>query len=1105
MQYRAIHQFHSGTAPGDAITNQMLSLQRELTAMGFGSEVFGEFIPTALRDRVRPIQGYAGADDELLLLHHSVGNDVFDDVIALPNRIVAVYHNVTPEQYFKDQRTRRYIRIGREQLKLLSRRSLFGIAVSNFNRREMLAAGFRQVDVLPVRTNFREFSSGGARPTNSRDWLYVGRIVGNKCQHELVEAFSMFSRSFDRDARLLLVGDTSDGEYVSRVEAEAERMRVADRVVLLGKVTDRELRSAFAGAGVFVSLSEHEGFGVPILEAMAAGVPVVAFAAAAVPETMNGAGVLLRSKEPAVVAATVQSIQSDPEVRRRLVERQFTRVNQVGAFDTRGALQRIVDRASGAEVPAEIQIQGPFETSYSLAFLNRRLALGLGERPGHAVSIYATEGPGDYEPAPSGLARHPDAGALFERSKRVPFPDVVIRQMYPPRVIDTPGGITCEYFGWEESRIPPEMAEDFNRYLDGVGVMSTFVRDVLRDSGVNIPIAVVGVGVDRPDPHARVDAPELDGLRSFRFLHISSAFPRKGVDALLRAYYSAFDGDDDVSLVLKTFPNPHNRVAGLLEELDRAHPNPPDIRWIDRDFDDEELDGFYGLANCYVHPARGEGFGLPVAEAMAAEVPVISLAYSGLAEFVSDDTAVTIPFTIEPAETHLEVSGSVWADPDVDALTRAMKQMVEHPDDPAVTARVRQASQLIADKFSWDTVVRRWEVFVRELEEGVGPLPVAMVSTWNTRCGIAENTRYLVEHSRGAIEYELFADVEVEPIDPLAELGVVRAWKNRWQPDLTALEEALRQSDAPVVHVQFNFGFFEFRRMADLIERQLDRRGVVVTLHRTTDYLDQGELLTLRDIRSTLGQVDRVIVHQEPDARHLAELGLVENVSLVPLGTASPPTFTSREAREALKLGDRPVVGTFGFLLPHKGTLELLRAVDALRHEFRDILLLGLCARYPDIISEDYEDQIRKEIAARGLDDHVVLITDYLTDEAARGMLRATDVIVLPYRETGESSSAALRFLLPLGRPIVVTDEPIFADAREALLPVDPEQQDGLETAIRRVLLDEALQRELSDRVTDRATRFRWERVIADHREIYLSAIRAGKERSARRGAFAPA
>lgn len=1096
-QYTAVHQFHSGTTLGDAITNQMVQLQARLRRMGYVSEIFAEHIPPALQGRVSSIHAYQGSTSELLLIHHSIGHDVFDDVIGLANDVAVVYHNVTPERYFENESVRHYIRLGREQLMLLARRAKLGIADSNFNRREMLAAGFRRVEVLPVRVDFSCFMQAdpGIERT-SNDWLYVGRLVGNKCQHELVGAFCLYSRTFDSDARLILIGDTSYEEYVSMVRQEAERLEISDKVVILGKVSDGQLRSAFAGAGIFVSMSEHEGFGVPILEAMAAGLPVVAFGAAAIPETMGGAGVLLRKKDPALVAATVQAVLSDTGLRERLVERQLARVRQLAEFDTPRLLQRVIDRVGGLRPPLEIQIQGPFETSYSLALMNRKLALELDRSSAQAVSIYATEGPGDYQPAPADLAQHPESALLFERAKEIPFPDVVIRQMYPPRVIDTPGAITCEYFGWEESRIPESMVCDFNRYLDGVGVMSAFVRDVLRDSGVNIPIRVVGNGVEAPDTAARADAPEVANLRGFTFLHVSSAFPRKGVDVLLESYFAAFDGRSDVTLILKTFDNPHNNVRGILRRLRSTHANPPDVRWIDRDFDDGEVQGLYNLANCYVHPARGEGFGLPVAEAMAAGVPVISLAYSGLADFVSEETAVTIPYTLEPAQTHFDIPDSVWAEPDGERLTFEMQRLVDNPNDPTILERVRRAKDLISTRFSWAAAAERWQEFIADLEESAGPLQVAMVTTWNSRCGIAENTRYIVGHSRDSIEYEIFADVRADLIDPLVDQGVVRTWKNRWEPELDGLENALRLTNAEVLHIQFNFGFFEFHRMAELIERQLEHRGVVLTLHRTADYDDRGELLSLRQIRSTLEKVDRLIVHQESDAQYLADMGLVDNVTIVPIGTAPPPAASPDEVRAALRLGTRPIVGTFGFLLPHKGTLELLRAVDVLREEFPDILLLALCARYPNVESKQYEEELRGEISSRSMDDNVMLITEYLPDEVARLLLRGSDAIVLPYRNTGESSSATLRFVLPLGRAVIVTDEPIFTDSRDALFVVDPGDSFGIENAIRRVLMDLDQKSELANRAAIRAQGLRWDRVVADHREIYTAAKRAGRARS---------
>jgi glycosyltransferase involved in cell wall biosynthesis len=1094
--YAAVHQFHSGTSTGDAITQQMFFLQQCLHGMGITSEVFAEHVDPHLQKRIRPICSYDGSDRALLLWHHSIGIDAFDQVAALPNDVVTIYHNVTPEQYFTDERLRRYLRMGREQLALLARRAKVGVADSNYNRREMLAVGFRRVEVLPPRVDFMDFYQQKDTP-RSTDWIYVGRVVGNKCQHHLVHAFWTYTKTFgDADARLALIGDTSVADYCAFVRQQAERLGISDRVDLYGKVSDRDLKSALSRSGVFVSVSEHEGFGVPILEAMAARLPVVAYGAAAIPETMGGAGILLRTKDPSVVAATVQALVEDADLRLRIVDRQLRRVEQVQEFDTARLLGRVIGRASGAQPPLEVQVQGPFETSYSLAMMNRKLAVELDHFGDRALSIYCTEGPGDYEPAGEDLDRNPTATALFRRSRSIPYPDVVIRQMYPPRVADSPGAITCQYFGWEESRIPEAMAQDFNRYLDGIGAMSEFVLHVLRDSGVDVPIRVVGNGVEPHDPAAALVAPELDHVRSFCFLHIGSAFPRKGVDVLLDAFFSEFDDRDDVTLVLKTFPNPHNEMGHLLKRLQARHPNPPDVRWINRDLDERELQGLYNLAHCYVHPARGEGFGLPVAEAMLAQVPVIAVEYSGMADFVCPETAMTIPFCLEPARTHLGVPGSMWAEPSREVLAEEMRRMTQAADSAETLSKVERARNLISTRFSWEEAARRWDAFLDDLEDAAEIVRVAMVTTWNSRCGVAENSRYIVCYAPDSVDIAVFADTRSEVIDPASESGVVRCWSDRWNPDLGELEDALLASQPDVVHIQFNFGFFELAHLAGLIDRQLERSAVVVTLHRTKDIEIDRTTVSLASIRSTLERVDRLIVHQETDAHLLASLGLVKNVVVVPLGSLPPPDISPVEVRNALRLGNRPIIGTFGFLLPHKGTLDLLEVVAHLRTTMPDICLLALCARHPDPSSAEYEKKVRAEIEARALQENVLLITDYLPDDVARAVLRGVDAIVLPYQETEESSSAVLRFVLPLERPVITTDLAIFADSREALRVVDTADPLKISEVVGSILRDAECRDELASRASKAARRYRWQRVAADHREIYAMARAASRARA---------
>ena len=395
---RAVHQFHSGAAAGDAITQQMLHLQTHLRAMGYESEVYAEHIAAGVSDLVRPIGSYRGDPEQLLFVHHSMGYDAFGDVVALPDRMVLVYHNITPEHLLAGAITRFYARMGRRQLEILVGRCHAAVADSNHNREELLEAGFRRATVLPVRTDYADFHHPTWLPAHrSTDWLFVGRLVPSKCQIQLVEAFAHFARRQPL-ARLALVGDVSDNDYVAEVVTTANDLGVGDRLVLTGKILEHRLVHMFHRAGLYVSLSEHEGFGVPLLEAMAAEVPVIAYRAGAVAETMAGAGILLDSKEPDEVAALATVLLDDDDLRQRLLARQLRRVRQVEAIDVKATLRTVIEEACTGHRPLTVQVQGPFETSYSLAVLNRRLAVELARQPGLDVSIYATEGPGDYTP-----------------------------------------------------------------------------------------------------------------------------------------------------------------------------------------------------------------------------------------------------------------------------------------------------------------------------------------------------------------------------------------------------------------------------------------------------------------------------------------------------------------------------------------------------------------------------------------------------------------------------------------------------------------------------------------------------------------------------------
>lgn len=794
---------------------------------------------------------------------------------------------------------------------------------------------------------------------------------------------------------------------------------------------------------------------------------------------------LARRSVGAIVGSTVE--------RRELLRAGFSAVWVLDdANDAVGVLGEVVGEATQPSGMVTVQVQGPFETSYSLAILNRELALGLAAYPRFDVSIFATEGPGDYIPLERDLAAIPEAAALYAKADRCRFPDVVIRQMFPPRVADAPGGLNLQFFAWEESRIPDEYVEGFNRHLDGIGATSSFVAQVLRDSGVDVPIEVVGDAVHRPIS-ANVEQHELLAeLPAFRFLHISSAFPRKGVDVLLNAYFDNFSADDDVTLILKTFPNPHNEVATHLAELRATHPHAPDVRWINHDMTPEEIDSLYGLASCLVHPCRGEGFGLPVAEAMLARVPVIAPASTGLADFVSDDTALTVPFEMVGARSHLSIPGSLWAEPDGAAVGRQMRALFSDPADPSVLRRVDAAEQLISTRYSRDAWATRWHDFVEARRRRMRAPRVALITTWNSRCGIAEYSADLVGEAGAQWDVELYANSNAEPVDPLRDEFVARSWIADPRAPTDDLQQYLARSDAELVHVQYNFGFLGLTQLAQLIETESPNRPVIVTLHRTEDLESPELIVRLGQIRNALATADRLVVHQAADEFRMRDLGLT-NIARIPIGVPTGLGRPVNEVRNLLGLDiDLPVIGTYGFILPHKGTLELIRAVAELKQQGVHVALLGLCAIHPDPASSAYASECAAEVERLGLNDVVRLITDFLPADVSQLLLGVADVIVLPYHETAESSSASLRSVLSVGRPIIATDLAIFRDARDALMLVDPPgTATALAEAIRRLVGDSTLVETLTQQSVSLAHGSSIGRSTAAHTEMYHDVLEA--------------
>jgi glycosyltransferase involved in cell wall biosynthesis len=334
---------------GDAVSNDALAIQAHLRAAGFESDIFAEHAHPRMARRCRRLWEYGevSGPETVCLFHFSIGSGAGKLIFHAPDRLVIRYHNITPPEFFAGflPHLARQCHQGRQELRAFAARTELALGVSEFNRRELEAAGFRRTAVLPIPLDLDGFAAGPPSPVVRRvfgdgrnNLLYVGRIIPNKKLEDLLRIFAVYQRSVDQGSRLLLVGDHWGYEpYLLHLQALARGLGL-EEVIFTGQVEDDELRAYYSVAAVYASVSEHEGFCVPLLEAMSFGLPVAAYDAGAVAETLAGAGVLLKDKQPEVAAELLHLLVSDRTLRAAVLAGQERRLGDLRGTDSRGTL-----------------------------------------------------------------------------------------------------------------------------------------------------------------------------------------------------------------------------------------------------------------------------------------------------------------------------------------------------------------------------------------------------------------------------------------------------------------------------------------------------------------------------------------------------------------------------------------------------------------------------------------------------------------------------------------------------------------------------------------------------------------------------------------------
>lgn len=354
-----IHQLLTSLTYGDAISDEAIAIKKILEEEGLKAHIFSHFYhPKTLCYLSRKDDFFKIVEpDDIVIFHFSIGSPISELYKASKTKKMIIYHNITPFQFFVDfqKELAKYTYKGRKELRDFIDITHLAVGDSDFNRRELEEVGYKRTAVLPIIRDFEAFERAKRTAIDyifsdgKTNIIFVGRIIPNKGVHHLILAFSIYKKEFNPSSRLLIVGEYAGFEryYYSLLDL-VESLKIED-VHFSGHVTFDELVSFYRVSDVFVILSEHEGFCVPIIESFYMGIPVIAFSSTAVPETMGGAGILLEKKEPLYVAQAIDRVIKDRENREEIILKQRVVFERYKKENLKKILLKYLDEVSKIE------------------------------------------------------------------------------------------------------------------------------------------------------------------------------------------------------------------------------------------------------------------------------------------------------------------------------------------------------------------------------------------------------------------------------------------------------------------------------------------------------------------------------------------------------------------------------------------------------------------------------------------------------------------------------------------------------------------------------------------------------------------------------------
>lgn len=324
-------------AYGDAVGNDTLALERVIKDMGYKTQIYAESIVPPMDYRMASdIKKLQGLDEKDVLIYHlSTGTRLNFDVAEYKCKKIIIYHNITPPEFFRGYNNffERLCKWALDGARFLADKVDYCLAASLFNKSHLEEIGYKvPIDVLPIVIPFDDYTQEPSREVVEKyrdgrhNIVFTGRVAPNKCHHDIIAAFACYKKYYDSNARLFLVGSYKETDtYFIKLKKYVELLDVED-VVFTGHIKFEEILAYYHIADVFLCMSEHEGFCVPLVEAMFFGIPIIAYNCTAVPMTLGDGGILVDKKDPTETAALINKVISDSELQDLIKENQKRRL-----------------------------------------------------------------------------------------------------------------------------------------------------------------------------------------------------------------------------------------------------------------------------------------------------------------------------------------------------------------------------------------------------------------------------------------------------------------------------------------------------------------------------------------------------------------------------------------------------------------------------------------------------------------------------------------------------------------------------------------------------------------------------------------------------------